>query len=342
MTQKNPTISILVPCFNEEKTIRECIHSWLNQSVKADEIIIVNDCSADGTAKILDEFKDRVTVINLPKNTGNKSFVQEEGLKRIKTDVFVSTDADTIMDKKFVERVQAAFRNPKVQAFAGYIKSLKGNWLTACREIDYLIGQDLHKVAQHNINYLFVIPGCAGAFRTDVFQKYISIDHDTLTEDLDFTYKIHKSDLRIFYDRHAIVYTQDPENLHSYVNQMRRWYSGGWQNLRKHFNIIGKPTRALEISMVYAEGLVFYPLMFLTPILSIRAFMFLLMHGILLSVAFGLYSSIRRKRLDLFLYSPLYLFVTYVHAYVFIEQFIKEIILKKKNMIWFHPERRVI
>jgi cellulose synthase/poly-beta-1,6-N-acetylglucosamine synthase-like glycosyltransferase len=342
MMNDKPTITILVPCYNEEKTIRKCVHSWLDQTHPADEIIIVNDCSTDNSLEILQEFEDRVTIIDLPQNTGNKSFVQEEGLKHVKTDIFVATDADTIMDKDFVKRVQLAFRDKNVQAFAGYVKSLKCNWLTACREIDYIVGQDLHKAAQYEIKFLLVIPGCAGAFRTDMFRKNIMFDHDTLTEDMDFTYKINKLGLNIFYDPEAIVYTQDPNNLKSYINQMRRWYSGGWQNLMKHIGIVKSPIKAMELSILYMDGLIFYPLLFITPILSLRAFIYLLAHCFALGLVFGLYSAIKRRRIDLLLFSPLFVPIAYLHAYIFIEQFIREVIFKKKNLVWFHPERREV
>jgi hypothetical protein len=62
----------------------------------------------------------------------------------------------------------------------------------------------------------------------------------------------------------------------------------------------------------------------------------------LLGVTFGIYASLKRKRLDLLLNSPAYVFISYVNAYIFLEQFTKEVILKKKNLIWFHPERRAI
>jgi poly-beta-1,6-N-acetyl-D-glucosamine synthase len=342
MRNEKQTISILVPCYNEEKTIRRCVQSWLDQTRPADEVIVVNDCSTDNSLEILQEFKDSVTIIDLPKNTGNKSFVQEAGLKYVKTDIFIATDADTIMDKNFVERVHLAFQDETIQAFAGYVKSLKCNWLTACREIDYIIGQDLHKIAQNEINFLVVIPGCAGAFRTKMFRKKIMFDHDTLTEDLDFTYKINKLDLNIFYDREAIVYTQDPSNIKSYINQIRRWYSGGWQNLVKHIGIVKSPTKAMELSIIYMDGLVFYPLLFITPMLSQKAFIYLLVHCFALGLIFGLYSAIRRKRIDLLIYSPLYVPITYIHAYIFIEQFIREVVLKRNNLVWFHPERREV
>jgi peptidoglycan-N-acetylglucosamine deacetylase len=342
MAENNPTVSILVPCYNEGKTIRKCVLSWLNQTCPADEIIIVNDCSTDNTLEVLKEFEDRVKVIKLKKNTGNKSFVQEIGLKHIKTDVFIATDADTMMDKHFVKRVHLAFRDSKVAAFAGYVKSLRHNWLTACREIDYIISQDLYKVAQKNINFIIVIPGCAGAFRTEIFKKHITFDHDTLTEDLDFTFKLNRNNFKIFYDQEAFVFTQDPDNLKTYINQMRRWYSGNWQNLMKHIGIVKNPLRAMEMSLIYIEGLLFYFLMFLIPILNIKSFFYMIISCALLGMTFGIYAAIKRKRLDLLFNSPAYVVISYINAYIFLEQFIKEVILKKKNLIWFHPERRAI
>jgi peptidoglycan-N-acetylglucosamine deacetylase len=342
MDQNKLTISILVPCYNEEKTIRKCVLSWLNQTCPADEVIVVNDCSTDGTLEVLREFKDRIRVIKLKKNTGNKSFVQEKGLKYIKTDIFIATDADTMMDEHFVERVRRSFQDPNAAAFAGYVKSIRHNWLTACREIDYIIAQNLYKVAQNNINFLMVIPGCAGAFRTEIFKKYINFDHDTLTEDLDFTFKINRNNLKIIYDHEAFVYTQDPDHLRSYINQMRRWYSGNWQNIMKHISIVKKPVRALEISLIYIEGLVFYSIMFLVPILNIKSFFYLVIYCSSLGIIFGTYAAIKRRRLDLLLYSPVYIFISYINAYLFLEQFVKEVLFKKKNLIWFHPERRAI
>jgi cellulose synthase/poly-beta-1,6-N-acetylglucosamine synthase-like glycosyltransferase len=342
MSQDKLTITILVPCYNEEKTIKKCVSSWLNQTHPANEVVVVNDCSTDGTLKALKEFKGRIKVVKLKKNTGNKSFVQEKGLKYIKTNVFIATDADTIMDEHFVEKVHNAFQDPNVAAFAGYVKSLRHNWLTACREIDYIIAQDLHKVAQNNINFLLVIPGCAGAFRTKIFKKYITFDHDTLTEDLDFTFKINKNNLKIAYDQKAVVFTQDPDRLRSYINQMRRWYSGNWQNIIKHIGIVKKPIRAMEVSLIYMEGLVFYSLMFLIPILNIKAFFYLVIYCSFLGITFGIYAAIKRKRLDLLLYSPAYVVISYVNAYLFLEQFVNEVLLRKKKSIWFHPERRAI
>jgi cellulose synthase/poly-beta-1,6-N-acetylglucosamine synthase-like glycosyltransferase len=187
-----------------------------------------------------------------------------------------------------------------------------------------------------------VIPGCAGAFKTSLFQdKIITIDHDTLTEDLDFTYKLHEQDLLICYNQNAICYTQDPHTLRSYINQMRRWYGGGWQNLEKHIAIVVKnPNAALQLSVNYLEGLAFSTLFFVLPFINFAIFLRVLWLYLIFCMLSGLYASWRRKRIDLFVYSPFGVLLGAINAWLFLERFIVEILLRKKNMIWFHPERR--
>ena len=202
-------ITILIPCHNEEKSIAKCVDSCLNQTRSADQIFVINDGSNDGSDKILTRYGDKIEVLTIPFATGNKSRAQEKGLQHVTGDILVTTDGDTILDKDFLKHIEKDFLDPNVKAVGGYVKSIKYNWLTACRALDYAVGQNIDKVAQDYIDYMFVIPGAAGAFRTEVF-KTLGFDHDTLTEDLDFTYKLHKFGHKIKYDKKAICYTTDP------------------------------------------------------------------------------------------------------------------------------------
>jgi cellulose synthase/poly-beta-1,6-N-acetylglucosamine synthase-like glycosyltransferase len=334
------TISILIPCHNEEKSVRATVDSCLRQTRPPDEIIVINDGSTDKTAEILASFGKKITVITIPVATGNKSHAQEYGLRFVKTDIFIATDGDTILDEHFVENAEKNFQNPNVHAVGGYVRSMRYNWLTACRAFEYTIGQNLYKLGQSHIDFMLVIPGAAGAFRTKTFKKYITFDHDTLTEDLDFTYRFHKFGLRINYDRDMIVYTQDPMTLGAYANQMRRWYGGGWQNLMKHRSLIThRFNSSLELSLTYGEGVIFSILAFLLPILNLHFFMNFILSYFILGFAFSIYAGIKEKRWDIVFVPPVYLAVMYVNSYLFLEQFVREVILKKKNLYWFTPER---
>ncbi len=344
-TTKPLTIAILIPAHNEEQMIGACVDSCLAQTRPADEIIVVNDGSTDRTGEILATYGDRIRVITTPVATGNKSRAQEIGINALSSNVFVATDGDTILDSNFVLEVEKSFlKNSEISAFAGQVQSTTYNYLTAIREIDYVIGQDLYKKAQSYINQVMVIPGCSGAFKTSLFhENKITFDHDTLTEDFDFTYKLHEQDLLICYNQNAICYTQDPHTLSSYLNQMRRWYGGGWQNLEKHINIVRKrPSAALLISMGYFEGLGFSILFFLLPIVNFALFLNMLWLYLIICMISGAYASARRRRADLFVYSPLMVLIGAINAWIFLERFVVEIVLRKKNMTWFHPERRLV
>ncbi len=333
-------ISILIPAHNEERSIRATVESCLNQTDPADQILVVNDGSTDSTGEILASFGKKIEVITLPLATGNKSYVQEHGLKFITGDVFIATDADTIIDKDFVKYIREDFKNKDTVAVAGYVRSRRYNWLTACRAFEYTIGQNLHKLAQHYIGFLFVVPGAAGAFRTKVFNESISFDHDTLTEDLDFTYRLHQKNLKVFYDRRAVVLTQDPITVTQYMNQMRRWFGGGLQCLIKHYNLATtRPQIALELSLIYMEGVAFSMLLFVLPIISLRFYVMMILSYLIIATALGIFASWKERRIELIFIPIPYLFIVYVNSYIFLEQVMKEVILKRKNLIWFKPER---
>lgn len=333
-------VSVLIPCHNEEKTIKKCLLSILNQSRKVDQIVVVNDGSADHTLEILKKFNNQITIVNVLKSTGRKSFAQEQGLKIINGDIFICTDGDTILDKDFIKNILVEFEDKNVAASSGYVKSLPQNWLTSCRQIEYLISQHIHKVAQTNINAMFVIPGCAAAYRTKLFKKHISFEHDTLAEDVDFTLKYHKNNLKLSFCQKAIVYTQDPSSLNDYIQQLRRWHGGNWQNILKHCNIFGKPANALELSLVYLEGLIFPFLLILALLVNIKAFLLFYLSYLTIILGFAVFGSIKDKRFDLVLVAPIHLFVSFINYYIFIEEFVRQAVLKKNDLIWFQPERK--
>ena len=335
-------VSVLVPAYNEEKSIGKCIQSCLNQTEKPFEIIVVNDGSTDNTLEILKSFGKQIRVIDIKKNTGNKSKAQEIGLKYVRTDVFVTTDADTRLDENFVKQIKKSFEDKSISAVCGYVKSDRNNWLTKVRDINYIIGQTISKKAQGYINALFVIVGCSSAFRTKDFRETIKFDHDNITEDLDFTYQLKLSNKKIDFNDNAIAFTQDPNTIKSYLKQIYRWYSGGWACLRKNFRIIKQPNNALILSTVYLEGLLMGGLFLLFPLILFVNFKYLIY---ILSVEFFLtsacltYGAFKQKRYYLFFYIPHHYAMHIVDNMVFLFTFVKEMIFNKRNLSWNKFER---
>lgn len=336
-------LSLLIPCYNEERTIGSCILSCLAQSRRFDQIIVVNDGSTDGTADALKLFGKNVKVVNTPKNTGNKSRAQEYGLKFVTGDIVVMTDADTVLTRDFAKEIEIEFKANEADVAVGYVKSQKHNWLTALREIDYIMGQDVYKKAQAHLQSVLVVSGCAAAFKMSLFGKAITFDHDTLTEDLDFTYKAHANKLNVRHTTKAVVYTQDPSTLHSYVNQMRRWIGGGIQNIIKHWRtVFARPKLAFELAVMYGDSLLFLIVLISLFFVGTSAMVYFLLGYVVLVVGVGTYSCVRRKRFDLLAYAPLFLILNLVNLYILLEQFFEIVLFKKTNIVWFKPERRAI
>lgn len=91
-------VSVVVPVYNREKTIVRAIDSVLNQSIKPEEIIIVNDGSSDSTADVLKSYGDEITCINMRQNSG-PSLARNEGVKYSKSEWIAFLDSDDCWEK---------------------------------------------------------------------------------------------------------------------------------------------------------------------------------------------------------------------------------------------------
>lgn len=90
-----PRISVIVPCFNAEKWIGHAIDSVLNQSYPNFELLVINDGSTDGTAKILERYGEDVRVIE-QRNRG-VSASRKKGCEHASGDYIKFLDADDIL-----------------------------------------------------------------------------------------------------------------------------------------------------------------------------------------------------------------------------------------------------
>ncbi len=92
-------VSIVVPCYNEEKDIGGTIQALLDVKYKGlKKIIVVDDCSTDGSYAIIKKFAriySRVLCVQTPKNTGNAAGAKNYGAKFVKTELIGFTDADS-------------------------------------------------------------------------------------------------------------------------------------------------------------------------------------------------------------------------------------------------------
>jgi glycosyltransferase involved in cell wall biosynthesis len=107
-----PKISVIVPIYNGEKYLRECLGSILGQTFSDIEIICVNDCSTDQTPEILREFAEkdsRVIIVNIEKKLGRVPAIpRNRGLDVARGEFVAFVDADDILSPLAYEKAYAA------------------------------------------------------------------------------------------------------------------------------------------------------------------------------------------------------------------------------------------
>lgn len=119
-----PKISVIIPIYNVEKYLRECLDSVINQTVKDIEIICVNDGSTDNSLNILEEYAlrdKRITIIN--KKNGGLSSARNEGLKYISGELCHFLDSDDFIEQNLYENAISIFQNFNIDYFCFSSKS---------------------------------------------------------------------------------------------------------------------------------------------------------------------------------------------------------------------------
>ena len=106
-SQLYPAVSVIIPLYNAEKYIGECLDSILNQTFQNFEVIVVDDCSTDGSLKIaesyLEKFGERMTLIHFEKNSGGAAVPRNKGLILSCGEYIYYVDADDMLTKTALE-----------------------------------------------------------------------------------------------------------------------------------------------------------------------------------------------------------------------------------------------
>lgn len=122
-----PEISVIIPLYNKEKIIRQCVDSILTQTFKNFELIIVNDGSTDNSLEILEKIQDsRICIIN--QENGGPSKARNTGIKNANADWLYFIDADDCATpgclQHFYELIQL---NPQIEMFCGEVLLCRNN-----------------------------------------------------------------------------------------------------------------------------------------------------------------------------------------------------------------------
>jgi len=120
MTKTAPFISVVIPAYNEENYLGDCLKSLLNQSLKPSEyeIIVIDNHSTDKTAQIARQFKVKLAT-ELRRSV---VLARQKGVDKSQGEIIVSADADTFYPSDYLQTIKNTFRdNSKVIAASGWL-----------------------------------------------------------------------------------------------------------------------------------------------------------------------------------------------------------------------------
>jgi len=107
-------VSVVIPSYNEEKYLRQCLKSLTEQIEKADEIIVVDNNSTDKTSEIAKQFGAKV----IKEKKQGMIFARNRGFDEAKYEIIARCDADTILPKDWIKKIKINFRK-NINALSG-------------------------------------------------------------------------------------------------------------------------------------------------------------------------------------------------------------------------------
>jgi len=223
-------VSIIVPAFNEAKTISKTLESLKNLNYPKDKIkiIVVDDGSWDETANIASQFSG-VKVIR--KKNGGKASAINMGLREVKTELVAVMDADSFATEHALWSMVGYFKNDKTMAVTPALKvhNPKGFW-QGMQYVEYLFSVFFRKMFSF-LNSVYVTPGPFSVYRKEFFDKHGGFQEDNMSEDLEVALRIQSYNYEIQNSINAEVFTVAPNNFKGLLKQRVRWYTGVLNNL---------------------------------------------------------------------------------------------------------------
>ncbi|MFC2154572.1 glycosyltransferase [Candidatus Altiarchaeota archaeon] len=264
-----PRVSVVVPAYNEEDMLAECVESLLKLDYPGEklEIIVVNDGSTDKTREIAESFGEKIKLINLKKNSGTKAIPLNVGLRKATGEFVACLDADSVVGSSNLKNMLRYFQDERVAAVTPALKVYHPkNLLQKLQWFEYIFAIFLRKYMAA-IDSIYVTPGPFTVYRRQVLLDEGGFDEENITEDMEIALRLQYRQHKIANAFDANVYSLSPDNLSELYQQRRRWYHGLLSNSIKY--------KKLFFNRSYGDFGILMPLnVFSVIILMVSTFIF--------------------------------------------------------------------
>ena len=229
-----PSVALLVPCFNEEKTLEHTVESLLALEYPKDKlkIVIIDDGSKDQTHTIGERLAAGSSQIQFfHKENGGKYTAMNWGIEHTDSEMIGCLDADSfVAEDALVEVVKRFEADKAIMAITPAMKVYRPRkMLELMQAVEYTFGI-FYKKMFDNLAALNVLPGPFSIYRREVFTTIGLFKHAHNTEDMEIAFRMHAHGLKIANAHNAFVYTTVPTTPWALIKQRTRWSQGFLQN----------------------------------------------------------------------------------------------------------------
>jgi len=230
---KFPSVSIIVPAYNEQDTIYGTLKSLssLNYPKGKLEIIVVDDGSEDNTYAIAKSFKNSKV---FRRENGGKARALNFGLSKAKGEIIACVDSDSHPLPDALLKSIPFFNDTSV---AGVTTSIFANRPKNLLEVLQWLEYSMIVWSRKFLEFLdavYVTPGPLSLYRRNVLTKLGGFDTKNMTEDIEIAWRLLSKGYKIKMATEAKTYTNIPNKLKTWWRQRIRWNIGGIQTMMKY------------------------------------------------------------------------------------------------------------
>ncbi len=241
-----PSVTVVIPCFNEEEWIRTTILKCVDQDYPVDklEFIIVDDGSSDNSAEVIKktvedlrkegpqyDIENRVRVFFQKYNQGKRE-AMGIGIRNCRTDLIVFVDSDSFLQPNAIRCLVQPMRDPQTAGVAGRtdVANIYTNHLTKMQAVRYYISFRVMKAAEAYFDSVMCLSGPLSCYRItavrEVFDKWINQkflgQKATFGDDRSLTNYVVEHH-RTYYQDTAVCSTIVPNRHRQFLRQQMRW-----------------------------------------------------------------------------------------------------------------------
>jgi len=255
-----PTVTIQLPLYNERTSADRIIRAVAAQDYPKDrfDIQVLDDSDDETTqivASVIDEVREtgvRIDHVHRDRRDGYKAGALAEGLDRSGSELVAVFDADFAPEPSFLRRLileERVFEEPDVafvQARWAWAGEAARGWLASALALLLDRHFRVQKPVREYIGNVTTFNGSAGIWRRAAIDDAGGWTSDTLTEDLDLSYRCALAGWRGRYLHDVMVFNDLPGHMRAFKLQQRRWSKGNAQCLRKLLRSVMSAGKVVE------------------------------------------------------------------------------------------------